>query len=66
MYRSAGPEVPLRGPPAIRHFHRALDEHAENGRGHQVDIVQPLLPTGHRGGEILLLRWSEFEDDMHL
>ena len=49
----------------LRRLHQALDEHSRKGSGsrQQADIIQLLLLTGCRRGEILTLRWCEVNGD---
>ncbi len=47
----------------LARLHRALDAGTGEGSRQQADIIRLLLLTGCRRGEILGVRWSEFQED---
>ena len=48
----------------IRRLHQVLDGYADERTGRQADIIRLLLLTGCRKGEIVGLRWRDFDGDI--
>ena len=48
----------------IRRLHRVLDGYANERTGRQADMIRLLLLTGCRKGEIVRLRWRDFDGDV--
>lgn len=48
----------------IRRLHRVLDGYANERTSRQADMIRLLLLTGCRKGEIVGLRWRDFDGDM--